>query len=1283
MNGMIRQKPLRTIAQTCSIGAWLLQLFFGTPAILLGEDSRFASERSSLSGIIVEKPEKGSTTERVGIRSGDVLLTWKRLPKPPRALVGASGLFNSVFVMYWLNAEQIGIGEVVIHGLRHGKKITFHLPDGYYAMLLRPNLPPVILEGYQAVKKSGKPEAARQLAELCERESDTLCKGDLAAWVHLKVSETLELQKNFDDAWRELDMASREAISPEAKAFLTFVCGKFQARRNNVARAAALMKAAASLYELHWGKGLGYAKANVYLAEIVRRQDNFPLAVELLRDSLERQKTLAPNGLAVSETLGALGSIEHDRGQLSEARKLFAQALEIRRRSAPGSHILAGTLASLGGLAGEQGSLLLQEKLLLEALKIERARDPNSDDTSRIFNNLGLLAWQKDDYSGAVKYMRQSLKIRELMGWNDPSTGLTLRNLGMLSLIRHDFDSAKSFLERALEISERTAPDGLAVAESKSLLATVLERTDLTAATDYISAAIEIYRRLNPGTSNLARALMYAGSIANARGDVEETTGRYQEALAILAQSAPESTEMATTLDSLGNIFKDRQDLDLAQEHYQKALDIRKRLPGQRSSLKDSYLSLGNVAMAKNDFESAIQYFRHVAEIEKDLQREGITDRNGGASLGSALCKSGRFSEGEAYLKEALKSYQITSPEDPRIVPVLDNLADAYLDRGEPVLAKSLLERSVKILRRLAPVSFDLARSLSQMGRVHMELGNKQLAGNYFRESVSLLEKEISRVGGSEDTKASYRTTEKAIYWHALEFWIANNSGDEAFRLLEQYRARSFLDQLATRDITVYDENSTTDQIALRKLRNQYDDLQSRLFQESRKYNQEQAKKLVQKLKTIRQEMDETESRIREKSPKVAGLRHAPPLSLVEAQQVLEPGSLLLSFAVGGNKTYVLTVDAAKGCLIRELSIGDQELTEEIRLFRSLLVTRSSRRSVSEAVADPMIGEARRLYKKLIEPLADLVEGSRRILVLPDGPLHLLPWGALIHNLPSSGMQDGRAWQYLAEWKPISIALSATVYAEIKKGRRDTSGTPVDLVAFGDPAIPQDFASRHTEEIGDLRVRSAAERGFDFSRLPATRHEVEQISQMFPGRTRLYLGADATEEKAKAIGKDVRYLHFATHGMLSEQIPLSSAVVLSVPEKFEEGHENGLLQAWEIFEQVRLDADLVVLSACESGLGKEMGGEGLIGLTRAFQYAGARSVMASLWKISDRTTAELMVRFYKHLKDGLPKDEALRAAQMELIHGPIQVKNEKGEVEEIDASAPYYWAAFQIYGDWQ
>jgi CHAT domain-containing protein len=180
-----------------------------------------------------------------------------------------------------------------------------------------------------------------------------------------------------------------------------------------------------------------------------------------------------------------------------------------------------------------------------------------------------------------------------------------------------------------------------------------------------------------------------------------------------------------------------------------------------------------------------------------------------------------------------------------------------------------------------------------------------------------------------------------------------------------------------------------------------------------------------------------------------------------------------------------------------------------------------------------------------------------------------------------------------------------------------------------------------------------------------------------------YLGVEATEEHAKSIPAGVSIVHFATHGVIDEVFPFNSAVVLSMPEQLEDGRENGLLQAWEIFERVRLDADLVVLSACESGLGKEMGGEGLIGLTRAFQYAGARSVMASLWKISDRTTAEFMVRFYRHLKEGHSKVEALRATQVEFIRGPIQVTNDKGERVDFDASAPYYWAAFQIYGDWQ
>jgi len=157
------------------------------------------------------------------------------------------------------------------------------------------------------------------------------------------------------------------------------------------------------------------------------------------------------------------------------------------------------------------------------------------------------------------------------------------------------------------------------------------------------------------------------------------------------------------------------------------------------------------------------------------------------------------------------------------------------------------------------------------------------------------------------------------------------------------------------------------------------------------------------------------------------------------------------------------------------------------------------------------------------------------------------------------------------------------------------------------------------------------------------------------------------------VAKTTKYLHFASHGLLDERFPLNSGLALTIPGEMKEGRDNGILQAWEIFEHLRIDADLVVLSACETGLGKEMGGEGLVGLTRAFEYAGARSVLASLWGVADETTAELMKRFYSYVKAGQTKDAALRRAQLELIRGAVGHQ----------ASHPFYWAAFQLNGDWR
>jgi len=298
------------------------------------------------------------------------------------------------------------------------------------------------------------------------------------------------------------------------------------------------------------------------------------------------------------------------------------------------------------------------------------------------------------------------------------------------------------------------------------------------------------------------------------------------------------------------------------------------------------------------------------------------------------------------------------------------------------------------------------------------------------------------------------------------------------------------------------------------------------------------------------------------------------------------------------------------------------------------------------------------LYVLLLKPAEALMSSSQRLLISPDGPLHVLPFGALVRGA-------GEARQYLVEWKPLHFVVSATVYAELKRGRKEGLSGPGRVVAFGDPKYPA-----APSDVGNLELRSFLGKGMGITPLPGTREEVEGIAELYPKQTVKYLGEEATEERAKGLGKEVRYVHFACHGLLDERFPLNSALALTVPEDPKEGQENGLLQAWEVFERVRLDAELVTLSACETGLGKEMGGEGLVGLTRAFQYAGARSVLASLWSVSDESTVGLMKGFYGGLKAGKGKDEALRDAQLGLL-------------KDARTAHPFHWAPFQITGDWK
>jgi CHAT domain-containing protein/Tfp pilus assembly protein PilF len=979
-----------------------------------------------------------------------------------------------------------------------------------------------------------------------------------------------------------------------------------------------------------------------------------------------------------------LGQLYQRHNELDLAHQAYVTA-QVLREIAGGKESLAvaAALNDLGALAWERGELEQADDLLQQVLRIRQCLAPGSLWVAQTLNNLGLVASDRRRLDRASDFLQRSSQLLEELLPNSLALANSLNNLGMLAGNRRDYDQAYQFLQRAMEIKQKLAPNSLDFAQGLHNLATVAgERGDLGKAADLFQRALEIRQKLAPASRDAADTLVSLGNLYLARGDLDLAMDYERRSMEIRQKLAPDSLQVAETLFSMGLVEESRGEQLRARDLHEQALKLRQRLAPGSLDLASSLNSLAVLAEKRGDLKQATQLHQHALDLRQKLAPDKLEVANSLNNLGHTAMRAGQLARAEELHRRALEIQSRRAPEGLDSALSLSYLGDIAGQRGDWGQAITLYQHALKIQQELAPGTADTAKALHDLGAAHRMSNPRSLeiVDDFFRRALDTLELQLSRFGGTQDMRARFRAEYSNFYRDAIGVQLKLGQPAAAFYTLERSRARSFLDQLAERDIIFTTDISEDLDRERRLIAFRTDRKQQELSGLNERDHPKQIEELRGQLRHLGDEANDLAERIRRTSPKLAALQYPQPLDLESARASLDAGTLLLSYSVGEKETLLFSFSKDQDLRVDTLTIGEQELRDQIRYLLGGVASKGrpglQRNHNFEALAQ-------RLDSILITPVADRVAKAERLLIIPGGPLHLLPWGSLIRKLPFSTENRGRKWQYLIEWKPLSTTLSATVFAERKKYRRQQNRVASSsLVAFGDPLLPQLGVGKSANQSQDPRVRSAGERGFNYEPLPAARNEVRQIASIFP-QAAIYLGPNATEERVKALPRDTQIVHFATHATLDERFPLNSAVVLSIPEKFEEGKENGLLQAWEIFEQVRLDADLVVLSACESGLGKEMGGEGLIGLTRAFQYAGARSVMASLWKISDRTTAELMVRFYKHLKDGLPKDEALRAAQMELIRGPIQVKNEKGEVEEIDASAPYYWAAFQIYGDWQ
>jgi CHAT domain-containing protein/Tfp pilus assembly protein PilF len=739
--------------------------------------------------------------------------------------------------------------------------------------------------------------------------------------------------------------------------------------------------------------------------------------------------------------------------------------------------------------------------------------------------------------------------------------------------------------------------------------------------------------------------------VAFVRGKLTLAEDFARRALAIF-QAQADDFSVSNMHHHLSGTALARGELDVAAEESARAIAIFERLAPESPQFGSFLTRRGMIAMQRGDLASAEADLRRGLAAKQKAEPDSPSVRYTLNQLATLELKRGNLVQARESLSQALaiEERRGTHVEDPGLSHRL--LGDVALAGGDLDAAAGHYRRSLEREREITSATAAEAESCERLAALHRRRDEPIAALDSYRCALDAIEAQRRALGGTEEVGASFGARYARFYYDTVDLLLGMGRQEDAFHVVERYRARGLLALLAERDLVLDADLPAELARERREATLAHDSTVAALT----KATAAEAERLRTELAAIRRRQAAVQDAIRAASPRLAALQYPQPLDVAGVRSILDPGTVLLSYLVGEEGSYLFVVGPASSDFAAlPLAIDRAALRSDVARLRELVQTPSAH---SRGRLDAL---ARRLSDALLLPAAAAIDRAERLLILPDGPLHLLPFAALAAPTAS----DARG--YLGELRPLHVAASATVFAELKKERRSSASG--QLLAFADPDYSAMQSSAHAAA-SPAELRSARGQGLDLRPLPGARREAAAIAATHAGASRVYVGGEATEERFKQLAGEGTLIHLACHGLVDERSPLDSGLALAMPDSWEAGRENGLLQAWEIFEQVRIDAELVTLSACSSALGKEMSGEGILGLTRAFQYAGARTVLASLWQVSDASTARLMEIFYRHLAEGQSKDVALQRAQRELIADPA-------------TAHPHHWAAFELSGDWR
>lgn len=727
-----------------------------------------------------------------------------------------------------------------------------------------------------------------------------------------------------------------------------------------------------------------------------------------------------------------------------------------------------------------------------------------------------------------------------------------------------------------------------------------------------------------------ASTLMTIATLSQRLGDYEGALLAYTEVLATWRALGSRRNE-AVTLLNMGHSHFYAGDFARAGEHYEQALAQFRSL-GDRVGEAHALMNLGRVFSRRGDREDALAHFEQSLKLAQETG-----DRYGEAA---ALVHRGDSRAAAGLDAGALQDYQRALDlsrgiSDPRLASaVLQRLAQLALDGGDVGEARARIEAALDAVE-------------SQRRRLT-----------------------------SLDRRSFFDTSQRGIYELHIEVLMEAHRRDpaagfdaRAFEASEQARARGLLDLLAEASVEVREgadpalldaERSARDRLSVQL------DRQMRLL--AGRHTPEQDQTAAREIHTLTVEWEAARAHLKAASPRYAALKEPAPVTTADIQKhVLDADTVLLEYALGEKKSFLWAVTPGA------IAVFELPPRAVIEAAAREVYDQLAARSPQGAGADDAPG---RLAAMVLAPAAGALR-PRRLLVVADGALHYIPFAAL----PDPA---GKGEPLIVRHEVVGAPSASVLTALRREERRRTGKT---LAVLADPVFDrrdERFRSPLRAAAGALAAaagptdrgleRAAHDAGLSgaLPRLPFTRGEANAILAVIPpaeGKEALDFDASRATLEDPSL-QDYRIVHLATHGFLNSVRPELSGIVLSLVDR--NGRDDrGFLTTADVFN-LRLAADLVVLSGCRTALGREIKGEGLVGLTRGFMYAGARSVLASLWKVDDESTAALMAAFYRAMLGParLSPPAALREAQLEL-----RAQRRWGR--------PYHWAPFQLQGEWR